>query len=559
MIMNRDHFNPAYLICVFLIAGLLFSRLTGHILPPIFITDTLEFTSSNIPIVIIDTHGATIVDDVRIGADMGIIDNGRRRNNINDPPNDYDGKIAIELRGSSSSSYPKKQYRFETQDESGNNLNTLLMGLPKENDWIFYGPFDDRSLIRNVLAFHISNSMGRYASRTRFCEIVLNDEYQGLYILMEKIKRDNDRVDIARLDEDDISADSLTGGYIIKIDKLEGENVAYWRSVLGITYQYHYPKEDEIRNEQAEYIKNYMNSFEIVMNNQGWNNPQTGYPAYIDVKSFVDHFIINEVAKNVDAYRISSYLYKDRDKNNGKLNAGPIWDYNLSFGKAWFPEDLFVTTGWQVNYNTWRPWDGLQVPFWWEKLVTDPAFEEMLISRWQDLRNSILSKNHIYTIIDSLVDYTTEARLRNFELWPEPEQGYEFEILELKSWIDARINWIDGNLHLLASLENNAPNSPAEFLLKQNYPNPFNPETTIEYELTVSSNVQLTIYSSDGKEIHTLVDNIQSPGNHKIKWDGKDNSGKEVSSGIYIYRIAIHSDKLTTREKSISKKMLYFK
>lgn len=215
----------------------------------------VEFTSSNLPVIIIDTHGQTIVDPVRIVADMGIIYNGSgERNYITDPFNDYNGRIAIELRGSASLWYPKKQYRFETQDSSGNDLNVSLLSLPRENDWIFYGPYDDQSLIRNVLAYKLSTDLGRYTSRTRFCELILNGDYQGLYVLIEKIKRDRNRVNISQMDSLDTMGDSLTGGYIIKIDKWKGENVDGWQSSKGTYYQYHYPKADQIVPEQKTYI-----------------------------------------------------------------------------------------------------------------------------------------------------------------------------------------------------------------------------------------------------------------------------------------------------------------
>jgi hypothetical protein len=284
------------------------------------INATMTFTSSNLPIVIIDTFGQSIKDEYRIQADMKIINNGEgQRNYLTDVPNNYDGWIDIELRGSASLTYPKKQYRFETQDASSNNLNVSLMGMPEENDWILYGPYDDQSLIRNVLAYKLSNEIGRYASRTRFCELVLNNDYRGLYVLMEKIKRDKNRVAISSLDSLDVTGDAVTGGYIIKFDKEKGENVGGWWSNRGIFYQYHYPKADEIVSAQNNYIRDFMNQFEAAMTRPNISDSSVGYPKYIDVESFVDHFILCEYCKNIDAYRISNYMVKDRDSRGGKL------------------------------------------------------------------------------------------------------------------------------------------------------------------------------------------------------------------------------------------------
>jgi len=376
--------------------------------------------------------------------------------------------------------------------------------------------------------------MGRYACRTHFFEMVLNDEYQGLYVLIENVKRDKNRVDIAKLTEIDIDGDQLTGGYIIKVDKIEGESTEHWSSPLGTSYQYHYPKFEDIQPEQINYIKDYIASFESIMNSPNYNNPETGYSVYVNDSSFIDHFIINELAKNVDAYRISSFLYKDKNSKNGKLNAGPVWDFNLSFGKAWYREDLYLTQGWQVHYNSWRPSDGYKVPFWWEKLVQDSGFESRLINRWLDLRQDILSTENIFSIIDSLVAEVAEARERNFERWPETddEHSYEFEILQLKSWITARIDWIDNNLNLLTSINPKENLNPKIFSLSQNYPNPLNPKTTINYQLPMTTKVELAIYNLMGQKIKILVNMQQPAGKHSVNFDAS-----HLGSGIYFYRL----------------------
>jgi hypothetical protein len=180
------------------------------------------FSSSSLPIVVINTGGQTIVDDPRIIATMGIIHNAPLRNNITDPFNNYNGQIMIEFRGSSSQSFPKKAYGFETQDILGENNNVSLVGMPAENDWILYAPYSDKALIRNTLTYHFGNQLMEYAPRTKMCELVINGEYRGVYVLMEKIKQDQNRVDIADLTINDIAGDSLSGGYILKVDKTTG-------------------------------------------------------------------------------------------------------------------------------------------------------------------------------------------------------------------------------------------------------------------------------------------------------------------------------------------------
>lgn len=514
----------------------------GFFFPLGFAQSKVEFTSSNLPILVIDTQGKKIVDEIRIPAHLGIIDNGKgRRNVIGDPYNGYDGWIAIERRGSATGNYPKGNYRFETQDEQGNNLNVSLLGMPEENDWILYGPYiDDPSLIRNVLAYRWSMAMGRYASRVRFCEVVLNGDYQGVYVLMEKIKRDKNRVDISQLDPDDLAGDSLTGGYIIKIDKWEGENVGGWWSNSRIFYQYHYPQKDDIKPQQISYIRNFMNAFENAMKSANPADPLTGYPKYIDLDSFVDHFLLNEVCKNVDAYRISAFFFKDRDsKKKGKLHAGPIWDFNLTLGRSWFPQDRFVTEGWQVDYGETHPWDDFQVPFFWGILIHQPEFVEKALNRWAGLRKGIFSLDSMYATIDRLVDTLSEARIRNLQRWPEmdDEFSYDQEIRLMKEWIAERLIWMDNNLGLLAEVKEAGAVVPQAVMLYPNYPNPFNSSTTIRFFLSSSSMVDLAVYTTNGTRIRTLYNGSCSQGIHGVVWNGQTGRGNMASSGVYVIRL----------------------
>ena len=515
---------------------------------------SVEFSSSNLPIIILDTNDRAIKDEYRIPAQMKIIYNGKGiRNHLTDPPNNFDGRIAIELRGSASLMYPKKGYRLETQDSLGNNLNISLIGMPVENDWILYGPYDDQSLIRNVLAYQLSNAIRRYASRTRFCELILNDDYRGLYVLMEKIKRDNDRVDISRMDFLDTIGDALTGGYIFKFDKEKGENVGGWWSSRGIFYQYHYPKADEIIPIQKAYIRDFMNRFETAMSRSNFADSISGYPKYIDVASFIDYFILNEFCKNIDAYRISNFMFKDRDSKGGKLNEGPIWDFNLSFGKTWFKEDAYRFDEWEIDHNRYKPNDWPKVPFWWEKLGHDPAFAQQAETRWRELRNGVLHRDSVYQAIDLLVDTLTEARIRNFERWPESakDHSYETEIQLMKQWIKDRVEWIEANFGELSEVRHplETEKDPHSIFLAQNYPNPFNSETTIEYQLPTTLNVKLSIYNVQGQEVATILDEKKEPGFYQVRWNGKDEIGNTLPSGVYLYHF--RADVLVMTKKLI--------
>jgi len=277
----------------------------------------VNFTSSNLPIIIINTNGLTIpYDDPRIVVDMGVIYNEQgERNNISDPFNNYSGEISIEIRGASSSGWSKKSYGIETQNDDGSNNNVSLLGMPEENDWILYASYYDRSFLRNVLTCKLANEMGWYASRTKYFEMVLNGEYHGVYILMEKIKRDKNRVDIGTLNPDEISGDDVTGGYIIKVDKegwkpgIDSEYPPFSGATQTIRYQFHYPDADDIVEEQVSYLSNFIGAFEYVMAGSNYADNLSGYPRYLNVESFADYYILNELSKNVDGYRLSAYLY----------------------------------------------------------------------------------------------------------------------------------------------------------------------------------------------------------------------------------------------------------
>ncbi len=530
-------------------------------------SNTVYFDASNLPIIVINTHGQNIPDeDPRIIADMGIIYNGKgSRNFLSDPHNNYQGKISIEIRGSSSSGWSKKSYGIETQNDDGSNRNVSILGFPNENDWVLYAPYYDRSLLRNVLSFKLANDLGWYATRTKYCEVVLNEEYQGVYVLMEKIKRTKNRVNIAKLNPDEISGDDLTGGYIIKIDKepwkpgFDSQYRPYSGAWQKIRYQYHYPKADDIVPQQEEYIQNFINEFEDVMNSDNYADPENGYAKYLSVESFVDFFILNELSKNVDAYRLSTYLHKDKDSNGGKLVAGPAWDFNFSFGNAGYYNAQFLN-GWELEFLTedyrFRRNDNYQLPFWWRKLFDDLNFRNKLHLRWIELREDILDIENIKQFIDSVADTLDEAQERNFEIWIGPgdpklsEDGwfpptfpidhletYADEISYLKDWMMNRILWMDQAISTFSDVSfKEETNIPTGFDLKQNHPNPFNSFTFIEFQLPKGDFIELAIINSLGATVQTLLNEFRPDGIHQIKFDSSN-----LVSGIYFYILKISS------------------
>ena len=503
---------------------------------------TPQFFTSMLPLVLIDTEGQTIPDEPKIHSLMRVIDNGPgMENTFTDPSTGYSGHIGIEIRGASSQMYAKKQYAVETRDEAGENLNVELMGFPSENDWILHAPYSDKTLIRNNLVYTLTRQTGNYASRTKAFELFINDEYQGVYILMEKIKRDNNRIDIAKLNPDEIEGDDLTGGYIIKVDKFAGENTDRWFSEPalpeygGVYYQYHYPAADDIAPEQEIYIQNYVDEFEEMFEDGSYLDPQDGYYNKIDWAQFIDYAIMQEFAKNVDGYRLSSFIYKDKDSNDPRLHMGPIWDFNLAFGNANY-YDGSNTVGWYMDTNFGTdPW---RIPFWWYLIWGDETFRFAFNARWQELRSDVLSNDHVMDMVDSLVGHLGPAIDRNFEVWPVigewvwPNEyigeTYAHELNYLRDWINSRLIWMDSQTQELGI------ETPKYHELISVYPNPFNPQQTIQIHTSQPGFTSMDILDIRGRLVRKISGMADGKGRLSLQWDGKSNSSSDLPSGIYF-------------------------
>lgn len=411
----------------------------------------IKVYTSNLPIVIIDTFGQQIPNEPKIPARIKIIyDQSGGRNTLNSQHIDFEGKIGIEVRGKTSQHFPKKQYGVEIQDDDGNDKDASLLQLPAESDWVLNGPYSDKTLMRNYLAYEFSNRIGRYASRTRFVEVFLNQSgeanidkrhYVGVYLLMEKIKRGKKRIDIQSLKPTQENPSEIAGGYILKIDKKDWHD-AYFYTRYATRLILVYPKGRDISPVQKTWIQNYMDEFEAALAGADFKHPKRGYATYIDIDSFIDHFVINELFKNTDGFRNSTYMYKDRD---GKLEMGPVWDFNLSMGNTVF------YGGWETD--TWLIYTN-PVPFWWDRLLTDEDFKQRLVKRWKALRKNELATSKLLDEIDRTADYLSEAQKRNFERWPVLGRQvfgnpgpylptYEQEVQQLKTWLQARLAWMD--------------------------------------------------------------------------------------------------------------------
>jgi peptidoglycan hydrolase-like protein with peptidoglycan-binding domain len=260
----------------------------------------------------------------------------------------------------------------------------------------------------------------------------------------------------------------------------------------------------------------------------------TGYPKYLGINTFIDFILLNEVARNVDGYRLSTYLYKDRDSINPHIKAGPVWDFNIGLGNANYCNGN-RTDGWAWDFNIICPADGSQIPFWWNKLTADTALRRKIKVRWTELRQTKWTNTYFTNTIDSLSGAVNQAQVRNFQkwnilsqqVWPNPQVAgsYNGEVNYLKSWLQARLIWLDGAL-------STSPVSthPKILSVPEIFPNPSNGNVNFYYYLYNNVDVKILIYNMLGERVESF-EAKQSTGNYHWIWN------KPPAKGTYLYQI----------------------
>lgn len=415
--------------------------------------DNLLSFSSNLPVVVVDNFGrGRFPSSSSLDAFLTMFEPGEGGRTQWDNEPTLTTRSALKIRGSSTAGREKASYTVELRDEFGEDKDVEVLGFSEESDWILYGAYNfDRALMRNAFIYDLSNQVGRYATRSRFVELFVVDDsnplsmqhYAGVYSWMEKIKRGNDRVDVEGLDPSDVEVPAVTGGYMLKIDRPDpgdsgfsvGSNSRYAQSLRYVD-----PKEEEIelpeRDPQEQYIRGFMNDFVQSLAGNDFADPETGFRQFIDVDGWIDHHLLNVLAKNVDALRLSTYMYKPR---NGRLVMGPIWDFDRAMDSYDGRDD---------NPETWNgTGDGTRYfeYIWWERLFEDPEFWQQYRDRWFELRKGPFSEENIHAIIDGMAAELVEAQERNFQRWNLSLRSgtWEAEVDHLKDWLSRRLVWID--------------------------------------------------------------------------------------------------------------------
>lgn len=376
---------------------------------------------------------------------------------------DIEENATIRIRGRSSRDYDKKSYLIKFKKSNlTDDKKVSLSGMSAESDWTLHGPFLDKTLIRNYLCYNLAGDIMGNSPNVRFCEMFLNGEYQGLYLITEKVNYSEE----GRINLTETGSASTVTSYILQLD-VGSEDPLYAlntfnyytgrngsRNIKFGNLEIIYPNKS-LTIEQKTYIENDISKFEKALVSFDSADRKLGYPSFIDVDSFVDYFIINEFTMNSDAGRLSTYLYKDV---RGKMKIA-VWDFNSAFNN-YIPE--------MANPHYFM----LTEKFWYKYLLRDDYFVDKIVRRYGELRKTYLSDEYLLEYIDETIAYLGPAIDRNYELWgysfaeenslllpiERNPRSYEEAINQLKDIIVERGIYMDENIETLYALSHNSRN-----------------------------------------------------------------------------------------------------
>ena len=385
--------------------------------------------------------------DSRIKVSLEITDHTGTNNHPKDTPT-ISSTALFNIRGRSSRKFDKKSYRITLINEDGTNNNQTVMGMDAHHEWVLHGPFLDKSLIRNYLWYNIAGEMMEYASNVRFCELILNGEYQGLYLMTESIAKGYEG---SRLSMEVKKKGNSFSGYVLRINDIyifedrtsvitDYGNYAY---VTRVPTEVVYPGTTNQSPEMRRSIELEFSAFEKALYSYDYDSEDYGYTQWIDTRSFVDYFLINEFTCNYDAGELSTYIYKDV---SGKYKIC-VWDFNNAC-------DNYMEA--QIKPNNYDTQNRLL----YHMLCRDEAFTEAIIDRYKELRMGVLSEEYLMNYIDETLAYLGPAIDRNFEKWGYsflPEKNllvgegraigsHEEAVAQLKGFLIERGNWMDQNI-----------------------------------------------------------------------------------------------------------------
>lgn len=424
---------------------------------------------THLPLVLIDTGGQeipgkvtgqtddfgetinTLAADGRDVIDVSfvVVDNQTRNNHPSDEAT-LTTTAQIRVRGHSSRLFEKSPYQLDFVDENGEAAPAAVMGMPAHSEWVLYGPYLDKSLVRNYMWYNIAGEVMEWAPNVRYCELILNGEYRGLYLMVETITDGED----CRLNLSTTEQNVKTTGYLLRGDRTTQEDLGGQRDIYTylermLTLQtdilIKYPGRSSLTQELRQEIELDYAAFEKALYSYDYDTDDYGYWNYIDVDNFVDYFLINEFSLNVDAGRYSTYIYKDL---SGKFKLA-VWDFNNACDN--FPTDPL--TPYQINMVSHT---------WFFMLCKSEGFVERLLDRYDELRASVLNETYLLNYIDETLAYLGPAVERNNQRWNDAMtqwepltpvernlHSHEEAVDQLKEWLYERGIWLDENIHTI--------------------------------------------------------------------------------------------------------------
>jgi len=393
------------------------------------------------PMIVIDTEGgAPILDKenyVQAQLTMGA---------TADFPQALNLSTRIRGRGNSTWSLEKKPYRLKFDNKS------KVLGMTSDKDWALLANHTDKTMLRNAVALCLGRVMGMdYTPSAHHVELSLNNEYLGLYQLVEHVKVADHRVNIGAAAT---GPDDPVAGFLLEIDARLDETHWFY-GYKGMPYTV---KSDVLDPAQVDHIRAVVKAMEAALFGEHYRDSATGYAAHLDVEALVDFYLINEYLRNNDAFYSSTYVTRER---GGKLKFGPLWDFDLAAGNVKFFDNRSATGWWLRNPDHYY---GVYI----RRLVSDPVFEQHVQARWQHLKQHLPA---LQAYIRQSADTLQASQARNFQRWdvlntaisPSPLAlgSYEAEVSHLQDWLAQRAEWMDVQLSPASASAPAPASSPA--------------------------------------------------------------------------------------------------
>ncbi|MDR1864508.1 MAG: CotH kinase family protein [Bacteroidales bacterium] len=460
---------------------------------------------AGLPLVVIHTVGAVDIADpykevYRKGIVSFISGNGTQF---------YTDSLEIKGRGNASWGFPKKPYRLKLFKK------TNVFGLPANaKNWTLINNYGDKTLMRNLLAFDLSRRLELpYTPAGMPVNVFLNGEYKGCYQLCDHIEVGKGRVDIKEMEEDDTSLPKLSGGYLLEIDAYASSEISWFTSGQGVPVTIKSPKDDEIVPAQSGYIRAYFNEMETALFSAGYKNPVTGYRKYLDMETFIRHFLVGELSGNTDTYW-SVYMYKDR--NEDLFRFGPVWDFDIAFENDVRTYPINQNPNW-IYASTGS--EAANTRAMVNRLFTDAEFVARLKAVYAEYRdNGALTEDALLGVIDSYAAQLDDSQKLNFTRWnilnttvhqnPRTYGSYEGETENVRTFVRERLQWMDRKLNYVPRTEN--PEDPETSAAEtENFPEVYvwTRENAIYVE-GISRTVRVEVIDTAGKTLFTTMTDV---------------------------------------------------